>query len=395
MPHFQYTALDPTGKRIGGVLSGASEQSVLAELEGRSLIPVRIAEKRPGLQQRRRGLRTRRLAEVYLQLADMLQAGVPVLRALRVLAGQKDQRVASVFREIAGAVAEGEELAEAMSRRPEVFRATQVAIIRAGEKGGFLEDAVARLGQFVERQAELRGKLVGSLIYPLVLVSLGVVILVVIFAVLIPMVRPMFARIEDLPAITSFVFAIADLVGRYAPFIFAPVFAGAVALGVLRHRPAFKRRMDRLVLRLPAVGPLVRAVAIARFCRMLGTMLHNGVPMLGALGTSRAAAGNLILEDAIAEAAEAVGAGAQLAPSLDRSGLFSSDVVEMLAVGEEAGNVDRVLVRIADTIETRIERLLTNLIRLVEPLMIAMIAAVVLVIAIALVLPLTQLSNVG
>ncbi|MFG0312749.1 MAG: type II secretion system F family protein, partial [Phycisphaerales bacterium] len=136
-------------------------------------------------------------------------------------------------------------------------------------------------------------------------------------------------------------------------------------------------------------------VAIARFCRMLGTMLRNGVPMLGALATSRAAAGNVVLEEAIAEAGEQVGAGAQLAPSLAKSGLFSADVIEMLTVGEEAGNVDRVLILIADTVESRIERLLTNLIRLVEPLLIAIIAAVVLVVAISLILPLTQLSNVG
>jgi len=395
MPQFQYTALDATGKRIGGVLSGSSEQTVLAELEGRSLVPVRISEKRPGVRSRRRGLGARRLGEIYMQLADMLQAGVPVLRALRVLAGQKDARVAAIFREIAGAVAEGDELAEAMARRPEVFRPTQVAIIRAGEKGGFLEDAVARLGQFVERQAELRAKLVGSLIYPIVLVALGVVILVVIFTVLIPMVRPMFARIDNLPAITEVVFAMATVVGRYSPFAFAALGAGGVAYGVLRRRAGVRRWMDGVALRLPAIGPLVRAVAVARFCRMLGTMLHNGVPMLGALATSRAAAGNVVLEEAIAAAGDAVGAGAQLAPSLDKSGLFSSDVVEMLAVGEEAGNVDRVLIRIADTIETRIERLLTNLIRLVEPLMIAVIAGFVLVVAISLVLPLTQLSDVG
>lgn len=395
MPQFQYTALDATGRRVAGVLSGASEQTVLAELEGRSLIPVRISEKRARAQLGRRGLPTRRLGEVYTQLADMLQAGVPVLRALRVLAGQKDPRISSIFREIAGAVADGEELAEAMSRRPEVFKPTQVAIIRAGEKGGFLEDAIARLGQFVERQAELRGKLMGSLIYPAVLVTLGLVILIVIFTVLIPMVRPMFARIDDLPAITSVVFAIATLVGRYFPVVLGATIAGLVAFAIVRRRPGFKRAMDRAVLRLPAIGPLIRAVAIARFCRMLGTMLHNGVPMLAALATSRAAAGNSVLEEAITEAGEAVGAGAALAPSLDKSGLFSADVIEMLAVGEEAGNVDRVLVRIAETVENRIERLLTNLIRLVEPLMIALIAGVVLVIAISLVLPLTQLSDVG
>lgn len=395
MPVFQYTALDAGGKRVAGVLSAPSEQTVLAELEGRSLVPVRITERRQRIRLRRRGLSARKLAEVYIQLADMLQAGVPVLRALRVLSGQRDQRVSSVFREVSAAVAEGDELANAMSQRPDVFKPTQVAIIRAGEKGGFLEDAVARLGQFVESQAELRSKLVGSLIYPIVLVALGVLVLMVIFTVLIPMVRPMFAKIDELPLITSLVFAAASLAGRYAPFAIGGVILALIGAAVARSRPGFQRLRDRVLLAMPGVGPLVRSIAVARFCRMLGTMLTNGVPMLGALETSRAAAGNVILEEAIAEAAESVGAGEALAPSLGASGLFSTDVIEMLTVGEEAGNVDQVLLRVAGTIESRIERLLTNLIRLVEPLLIALIAGVVLVVAIGLVLPLTQLSDIG
>jgi general secretion pathway protein F len=394
MPQYQYTALDTSGKRMMGVLSGASEQAVLSELEGRSLVPVNIAEKRQRASLRKRGLSTRRLAEVYIQLADMLQAGVPVLRALRVLAGQRDQRVAVIFREIAGAVADGAELGEAMSRRPDVFKSTHVAIIRAGEKGGFLEDAVARLGQFVEGQAELKSKLTGALVYPLVLVSMGGIILLVIFAVLIPMVRPMFDRIEQLPAVTELVFAIATVVSGYAPIAIGALAAVVVVFSFARRRPAVRRQLDRLFLRLPALGPLVRSIAIARFARMLGTMLRNGVPMLAALATSRAAAGNVILEEAIEEAAEAVGAGDQLAPSLGKSGLFATDVIEMLTVGEEAGNIDKVLVRIADTVEVRVDRLLTNLIRLIEPLMIAMIASVVFVIAVSLILPLTQMSDI-
>jgi len=394
MPQYQYTALDAYGKRTIGVLTGASEQAVLSELEGRSLVPVNIAEKRQRVRLRRRGLPARRLAEVYIQLADMLAAGVPVLRALRVLAGQKDARISLVFREIAGSVADGEELGEAMSNRPEVFPSTHVAIVRAGERGGFLDDAVARLGQFVEGQAELKSKLTGAMIYPLVLVSMGCIILVVIFAVLIPKVKKTFDRIEDLPAVTDVVFAISAVVSRHAPAALGVLAGLVVAFVLASRRPGFRRVLDRAVLRLPAVGALVRAVAIARFARMLGTMLRNGVPMLGALATSKAAAGNVVLEEAIEDASVAVGAGAQLAPSLGKSGLFAADVIELLTVGEEAGNIDKVLVRVADTVETRVERLLTNLIRLVEPLMIAAIAVVVFIIAISLILPLTQLSDI-
>ncbi len=394
MPRYQYTALDPTGKRLGGILTGQNEQSVLAELEGRALVPVQIVEKPEPISLRRKGLSARRLAEVYIQIADMLQAGVPVLRALLVLAGQKDVRISSVFREVATAVSEGDELGEAMSRRPDIFKPTHVAIIRAGERGGFLEDAMARLGQFVETQAELRGKLTGSMIYPLVLVAMGGIILIVIFAVLIPKIRPMFDRIEQLPAVTELVFAVATLATSYAPIVLGSVAACAVAFVAVRRKPGVQRFVDRAMLKLPGIGPLVRAVAVARFARMLGTMLANGVPMLAALKTSRMAAGNSVLEAAIEEAGEQIGAGEPLASSLGKSGLFSNDVIEMLTVGEEAGNLDKVLIRIADTVEVRIERLLSNLIRLVEPLLIAAIAVVVFVIAVALILPLTQLSDI-
>ena len=394
MPQYKYIALDGAGKRTVGVLSGSSEQAVLAELEGRALVPVNIAERRERAVRGRRGLPARRLAEVYIQFADMLQAGVPVLRALRVLAGQKDARISGIFREISAAVADGEELGEAMSRRPEVFKPTHVAIVRAGEKGGFLEDAVARLGQFVENQAELKSKLTGALIYPIVLVTMGFVILVVIFALLIPMVKKNFDRIENLPAVTDLVFAIAAVVSKHAPVALAVLAVFIVGFVFASKQPGFRRMLDRVLLRMPAIGPLIKAVAIARFARMLGTMLRNGVPMLGALATSKSAAGNVVLEQAIEEASEAVGQGAQLAPSLGKSGLFADDVIEMLTVGEEAGNIDKVLVRIADTVEVRVERLLSNLIRLLEPLMISAIAVVVFVIAVALILPLTQMSDI-
>lgn len=395
MASYEYTALDAAGKRIAGVLTGASEQTVLAELERRQLVPVHIEEKRQRRGLGRARLSPRKLAEVYVQLGDMLQAGVPVLKALRVLAGQKNPKIAGVFGQIASAVEDGEALATAMEARPDVFKPTHIAILRAGEQGGFLEEAMIRLGQFVESQAELQSKLIGSLIYPVVLVVIGSGVLTIIFTVLIPMVQPMFDRIEKLPAVTNLVFAVAAMTSTYLPLVL--VILGCVVGGYLfvRKKPAFVQLRDRALLAIPLLGPLIRAIAVARFSRMLGTMLGNGVPLLRALSTAKAAAGNVVLEDAIDKAAEDVGAGASLAASLGQSGLFSTDVIEMLVVGEESGNIDKVLMRIAVTVESRIERLLSNLIKLVEPLLIAMIAVVVLVVAIGLILPLTQLSDIG
>lgn len=392
MQPFHYTALTERGERVVGVLVGASEQAVLAELEGKSLVPVDI---RPSKPARSRRVTPRRLGEAFLQLGDMLRAGVPAMRALKVLAGQRHAGLASVFRDVAAAVEEGEEVHEAMSRRPDVFRDVHIAMVRAGERGGFLDQAAIRLGQLLETQAELRSKLAGSLLYPCILVTMGVIILTIVFAVLVPMVRPMLARIPDLPAVTKIVFGIASGARTGAPVVLVLAGVGAAIYVPFRSRPGVRRAIDSLAIRMPFVGRLVLAIAAARFCRLLGAMLANGVPMLASLDTARAAAGNSVLEEAISLAARQVGEGAPLAPSLRETRLFPPDVLEMISVGEEAGNLDEVLVRVADTSDKRVDRILTTIIRLIEPLLLGAIGVVVFVVALGLVLPLTQLSAIS
>lgn len=394
MATYAYTAIDPGGARVSGQVVGASEQAALAELEGRRLTPVRIDEVR---ERRRAGARvsSRALAGSYTQLSDLLRAGVPLMRGLRLLGGRKSTpALSAVFRSLADAVSRGEELHAAMAQSPEVFPPVHVAMVRAGEKGGFLEGVLQRLGELVRAQSELKGKVIGNLVYPGVLVFFGVVIVGVIFWFFVPMFRPIFDRIPGgPPAITRLVFAASDAVSSYGPVTLA-VLAGAGA-GVWRlwSRPRVRERADEIITRAPVVGPLLRAMASGRFCRMLGTMLGNGVPMLGAMQIARQAAGNRLLERAIDEAAEAVRAGDPLGPPLARSGLFDDDVVEMISVGESANNLDHVLVTIAETIEGRIDRLLTVLVRLIEPLLLLLIAGVVVLVAVALLLPMTQLSG--
>lgn len=393
MPTFEYTALSAGGQRVEGVLAGATEQAVLAELESRQLTPVAI-EAREAAVARRRGVSARKLAMSYTQLADLLHAGVPLLKSLKLLAGRKSSsRLAQVFRELSEAVSAGEELAESMSRRPEVFPRVHIAMVRAGEKGGFLEAVLARLGQLVAAQAELRGKIIGNLIYPSLLVVFGTAVLGVVFGVFVPMFRSVFERVEGgLPAITKLVFAMSDAVGRYGPVTLVVVVVGGVVLWRASRRPGVRRRMTEWKTRAPVIGALVRSLAAARFCRMLGTMMGNGVPMLAAMQISREAAGNVLMEEAIEQASEAVRAGQPLAPPLQASGLFEDDVVEMIAVGESANNLDAVLIKIAETIEGRIDRELGVVVRLIEPLLLMVLAGAVVIVAMALILPLSKLS---
>jgi type II secretory pathway component PulF len=395
MPTFDYTALSAAGERVAGVLAAGSEQAVLAELEAKRLTPVAIEARAEGSAVLRRRISVRKLAMSYSQLADLVRAGVPLLRGLRLLAGRKSQpRLAAVFRELADAVAEGEELAAAMAKRPEIFPKVQVAMVRAGEKGGFLEAVLTRLGQFLLSQAELRSKVVGNMVYPSILMVFGTVVLGVIFGVFVPMFRPMFDQMGDkLPAVTKFVFGASRLVGTYGPVVVIALVLGGAGLLRVSRRPDVRRKLAEVRTWMPVVGPLTRSLAAARFCRMLGTMLGNGIPMLAAMQIARDAAGNVLMEEAIDKATEAVRAGQPLAPPLSASGLFQDDVIEMISVGESANNLDEVLTTIAGTIETRVDRLLSSAVRLIEPLMLVVLAGVVVVVAMALVLPMTHLSD--
>ncbi|MBM4108615.1 MAG: type II secretion system F family protein [Phycisphaerae bacterium] len=394
MPTFQYTALNAAGRRVEGLLSGPSEQAVLGELETRRLTPIAIQPREQAASRRRR-VSPRSLGTSYQALGDLLHAGVPLMRALRVLGNRKaNPRLAAAYREVGEGVGQGEDLASAMARRPETFPAVHVAMIRAGEKGGFLEQVLQRLAQMVLAQAELRSTVVGNMIYPAVLVTVGTLILGVMFGAFIPRFKEQFTRLGDqLPAITKVVLAISDAVTRHGLITLVALAAIVVVAVRLARRPAVRERVVELRTRAPIVGPLTRGIATARLCRMLGTMLSSGVPMLQALHTAKDAAGNLLIERAVARAAEAVKAGQPLSGPLAESGLFEPDVVEMIAVGEAANNLDAVLGAIAETVEKRIHRQLTAAVRLVEPLLILLLAGVVVTVAIGLIMPMLQMSQ--
>ena len=395
MATFRYSAITASGQRVEGTLTGESEQNVLAELDSRSLTPVRIVEAKTVAESSRRRLPTRQLGESYTQLADLLRAGVPLLRGLRLLGARKSRpRISAAFAGLAADVEKGSDLAAAMEERSGSFPPLHIAMIRAGERGGFLESVLAQLGGLVIKQAELTGKIVGNMVYPAVLIVFGLGIAAIIFGVFVPKFRPMFARIEGgLPTITRVVFAASDAMTTYGLYSLMAI-AALIGLGVwAMRRPGPRSWYERAQVRLPIVGPIIRGMATARLCRLLGSMLANGVPMLAALHISKDAVGVALMKRAVDEAAEAVKSGQHLAPPLEASGLFDDDVVEMIRVGESANNLSEVLVTIAQTVEDRLDRLLNIAIRLIEPLLLVVIAGLVGMVAAGLLLPLTKLSQ--
>lgn len=392
MPNFEYQALDHTGNRLSGILAAASRQAVLAELESRRLTPVSVTEEK---QRKRtaRGVSKAKLAASYRQLADLLHAGVPLLRSLQLLGRQKSSpRLAQAYREIGDHVSDGGELSEAMTEQGHIFPSVHVAMVRAGEKGGFLEQVLAELAGFVEAEAELRGKIVGSLVYPAFLVTIGSLILGAVFGIFVPMFEPMFAEIPRLPKVTVLVLAISAAVRTYGLITAGVVLIAVIAAWRAAKKPRVRYWIAVVQTRTPAVGGLIRALAAARFCRLLGTMEANGVPLLTAMRIARDAAGNVLMEQAIDRAVESVRGGGTLADPLREGGLFEEDVVEMVSVGEAAGNIDTVLLNVATTLEKRVDRLLSRAVSLIEPCLLLLIGATIGLVAAGLILPMMQLS---
>lgn len=392
---FEYTARNASGEQVTGVIQAETEAAVLRSLDERSLLPVRIAPQRAaGAAGRRRGkVPMRALGTAYGQLADLLRAGVPMLRSLDTLVrAVTNQRLAGLIREIREGVAAGKTLADAMNEHGETFPSLHVAMVRAGERAGFLEDVLTNLSEFMERQDELRGKVRGAMIYPAVLTTIGVLGMIIMLVVLVPRFKPFFVNIS-LPWPTEVLFAFSDLLVAQKWLL-----AGLVALVVLGIRSMLRSQAgwemwDRWRIRLPVMGKVIRTVSITRFCRILGTMLHNGVPILQSLSISKDATGSTALAACIEEATENVRAGEPLAEPLRASGLFPTEVIEMIAVAEESNQLEKVLVEIANTIERRVNRQVDAAVRLIEPLILVVIATGIGFMAVGLMYPIFTMSQ--
>lgn len=396
MPTFQYKARNQTGEAVTGTLVADTPAAAARMLDDRALLPVEVEE----LRSRRLGLGKKRVSLskvglLYEQLADLLKAGVPMLRALKVLSEQSsDPNFSRILREVQEDVAGGDTLADALEKHPNAFPHLQVGMIRAGEKGGFLEDVLLRLSEFVSRQDALRNKFIGSMIYPVILLTVGVGAVVGLMVFVVPKIRE-FLEATSLPAITKFVFAASDFIGEYyfgIAIALALLVAGAV--GFMRSEVG-RETWARIELKAPGIGKIYTMISLCRFCRIFGTLLQNGIPVLHALRIAKESTGNMILSEMIDEAAESVGRGEPLCEPLARRKLFPPAMIDMIAVAEESNTLEKVLIEIANTQEERTSRQIDLFVKLLEPVMLLFMGALVLVIAVALLLPILSMATSG
>ncbi|MDR2440892.1 MAG: type II secretion system F family protein [Planctomycetaceae bacterium] len=399
MPEYRYTARNEFGTKIEGTIDAATESEAAATLSVGGLFPLEMT---PVLKQtvtgKVRRVSGQQLASFYSQLADLLRGGVPLLRSLKILHDQtSNTNLKFVLDNIYRRVEAGETLAEAMTRYQIVFGEMGIQMIRAGSEGGFLEESLNHVAEYTETQDDLKSRIIGALIYPVLLSAFLITVVSAILVFIVPNFQLLFEDLRkrgELPQITEWLLFISAQTK-----IFLIVAVPVLGLGFIWYRfwsrtENGRRFIDRLKLRIPIAGRVYEGFAVARFCRVLGTLLKNGVPIVKSLDISGDATGNRILSDAIQRASENISGGSRLAEPLAESGCFPRSIVEMISVAEESNTLDSILIDISGSLEKRNWRSLDLAVRFIEPLMLIILGIVVLFLVLALMMPIFNMSNV-
>lgn len=401
MPDFVYKARSLDGNDISGKVAANSRREVLDILARQSLFPLSVEDAKKG-QIELKFLRPRipdtLIAQTLTQLAELLENGVPVLSAFQVLIKQTtNPTLKEVLNDLHDRIAEGESVDNAFAAHPRVFNDLTISIVRAGTEGAFLEDALKRTAHFLETQGEIRSKVIGAMIYPSIIATIGVLLVIAMVVFFVPQFQPMFDQVteqgNELPAVTQFLLnSRIFLIANY-PYVIAGIIAAFILIRAQLSTKWGKRMLDRVKLKIPIVGKIFLDSAIARFCRVFGTLLDNGVPILRALEISSGSTGNMILSDAISKAVENVSSGESLSKPLSEAGIFPPQVMAMLTIAEESNTLESVLLNTANSIERSTTRDLETIVRLLEPMMLLGIACAVLVIILALLMPVFQMTS--
>lgn len=399
MPKFTYIARDPKGSRIEGALEVEDRQAVVARLQAMGFFPVKITDITPktsafSLSFLRGKVRAVDISRFMRQISDLVGSGVPLVRALEIILNQtRAPLLRDIITEVSKNVQGGDTLAQALQRHPKVFPPLTIAMVKAGETGGMLDDVLKRLADFSEQEEELKGKVISALAYPAIMVVAGIIVISVLITVVIPRITGVFAELQqDLPPITLFLMGITGFISRFKWILLG----GAIVIGIAIHRfiksAEGRALFDSLVLRVPVLGDVIHKRQLSHFSRTLGNLLHNGVPILNALDITRDVLTNTIIRKEIDKLPASISQGASMASTLGENEMFPVYMVSMIAIGEETAQVDSVLLKIADAYETQVDRSLKTLTSVLEPIIILLLGCVVGFIVIAMMLPIMSLD---
>jgi type IV pilus assembly protein PilC len=431
MPRYNYVALDARGNESKGVIEAGSQNEAIGRVKEMQLFPTKIVEadkaekssakkskdkaaakpkaggkkggininlKIPGFGS---GVKPKVLTTFTRQLATLVDAGLPLLRGLRVLEKQeRNSALKRILGELATAIEGGSTFSEALAQHPKVFNRLFVNMVKAGELGGVLEVVLKRLAEFSEKAQKIKGKVKAALFYPVAVLIVAVGIMVLLMCFVVPKFKDVFSGMGiTMPGFTLFVLWLSDMIKNNILGTLGAV-AVVVVLFLLFIKTKFGRHVwDKTKLILPPVGPVISKVSISRFCRTLGTLVSSGVPILQALTIVKETAGNVIISNAVAQVHESVKEGETITAPLESSRVFPPMVVSMVDVGEQTGALPEMLLKIADNYDEEVDNAVAAMTSLLEPIMIVFLAVIVGSIVIAMFLPLiamiTNLSGEG
>ncbi len=405
MPVYEYQALDPKGKTITGIIDADGGQAARQKIRAMGSFPVKVKEITGGDSSKEiRGITVQGLfsritpAQVSLwtrQLATLTGAGFPLVSALTTLVSQaKTAGFTKIASRIKDSIVEGNSFASSLTLYPSVFSQIYINMVRAGETSGTLEIVLQRLADIMEKQQELKSRIQTAMAYPILMTAIGTLVLFFLMTFVVPNITTIFEDMNQaLPAPTRFLIAASDLFKGYWWLLVVAVVAALVALKMFRKTERGMAATDRLMLRVPIMGSMLRRIAVARFTRTLASLLENGVTMLPALEIVRNVTGNVIISGLIENASNQVEKGQGLAQALSADAVFPDLAVQMIQVGEQSGELESMLYKIAEVYENEVQSSIMSMMAMLEPVMILVMAVVVLFIVLSICLPIFEMNQ--
>ena len=401
MSTFSYTAKDQEARTISGKIVANDEQAVLDELRSRQLIVISIDEEKKSQfsfgasRAKTSSIKTEDIILFSRQMATMVDAGIPILQTMEAL---EEQTSNPSFKKVLGTIRDdirfGSSLSASFAKHPKVFDNLFVNMLKVGESGGVLTIVLDRLSSYMEKTAKLKRKVQGAMIYPAVVVSMALLITIGLIVKVVPTFASIYSSFgRELPAMTQFLLNLSSAVRYHGIWILAGLFGAGFAFVSYQKTPAGAYQIDDMKLRLPVFGQLICKVAVSRFCRTLSVLVQSGVPILEGLEIVRKTIGNRVLEKLMEDVIQSVREGESIAAPLSRSRIFPSMVTKMISIGEQSGQLDKMLIKVSDFFDEQVDAMVETLTSLIEPFVIGFLGIVIGFVVIALFMPIINMTQ--
>jgi type IV pilus assembly protein PilC len=395
MANFAWKGRTTTGQVREGVMVAASKMEVIANLRRQRIMPTSVTEKgkEVALPKLRGGVSQKELAVFTRQLSFMIDAGLPLNQCFEILGSQQENKTfQKVLFQVRQDIEAGSSLTDGLKQHPKVFNELYTNMISAGEAGGILDTVLQRLSIQIEKNVKLKRAIRSAMVYPVAVISIAIIVIIIILWKVIPTFAALFEGLgAELPLPTRITVALSTFLGNYILYIAAVMVVAAFAIRYYYHTYRGQRVIDKLILKIPVLGMVMRKIAIARFCRTLGTLISSGVPILDAMEITAKTSGNAIIEDGILGARKSIEEGKTIADPLRDTNLFPGMVIHMISVGEQTGELDAMVSKVADFYEDEVDAAIANLLSLLEPIMIVFLGATIGGIVVSMYMPMFSL----